>query len=225
MPNTNTNTDTIKKTRGGLVPAKVINLSTNETVLCMFNPFEYTLSKQNSWEAKAVRGKNVPKVEFKSGGKQSLKLTLHFDGLMEDKDVREFTDPLWRMMKVDENATHRESGKSQPPEVAFEWGRLYFRAVLTSMSQKFTLFKQDGTPVRCQIEVTLDQHIDVDDYSDQQPVATAQDNAQEVTVTAGDRLDHIAASTSSSIRSIAESNNIDNPQNIPPGSQLTVRPE
>lgn len=215
--------DTIKKTRGGLVPAKLINLSTDETVLCMFNPYEYTLSKQNSWEAKPKRGQNMPKVEFKSGGKQILKLTLHFDGLLDDKDVREFTDPLWRMMQVDTRQTNRDSGKSQPPEVAFEWGRLYFRAVLTSMSQKFTLFTEEGKPVRCQVEVTLEQLIDIDDYKEPPPVAP--DRAQEVNVTAGDRLDHIAARTNSSIRKIAAANNVDNPNNIPPGQPLTVHPD
>lgn len=217
--------DTIKTTRGGLVPAKVINLSTNETVLCMFNPYEYTLSKQNQWSPEKKRGQNTPGAQFTKGGSQTLKLTLHFDGLLEDKDVYEMTKPLWRMMLVDEKTKKTDSRKGQPPEVAFEWGRLYFRAVLTNMSQKFTLFKQDGTPVRCQVDITLEQHEDVDDYKQDTPGGTGQDDVEEVVLIAGERLDHVAAKTSSSIRQIAESNNIDNPQNIPAGQQLTVRPE
>ena len=33
-------------TRGGLEPAVIVNVDTGEPVRCMFNPHEYTLSKQ-----------------------------------------------------------------------------------------------------------------------------------------------------------------------------------
>jgi hypothetical protein len=32
-------------TKGGLVPAKLVNLATNDEVNCMFNPHEYSLTK------------------------------------------------------------------------------------------------------------------------------------------------------------------------------------
>ncbi len=212
----------IKATRGGLEPAAIINLRTNQEVRCMFNPQEYTLTKSNSWERKPVRGKNVPKVEFKQGGSQTLRLTLHFDTLAERTDVREFTDPLWKMMMVDEQSENRRSGKSAPPEVAFRWGRLYFQAVITNLTQKFTLFIDDGKPVRCTVDVTLEQLIDVDDYRPQQPSAGGASQRAEQTVTAvqGDRMDNVAAAATGdpgAYREIAEANNVDNPLNVRPG--------
>ncbi|NWF69251.1 MAG: hypothetical protein HXY40_09195 [Chloroflexi bacterium] len=214
-------------TRGGLKAATLVNESTHEVVPCTFNPFEYTLSKQNSWEKKPVKGKNVPKVTFKQGGSQILKLTLYFDTSDDGSDVRKYTDALWRMMMVDDNKKNDKSAKSEPPEVSFHWGRLYFTAVLTSMSQKFTLFKDDGTPIRCQVDVTLEQMIDKDDYREEGPAqGKGKEAARTVTATQSDRIDHIASKNSSGgskdARSVAEKNNLDDPLKIPPGKKLKV---
>jgi hypothetical protein len=212
-------------TRGGLVPAALINLNTNERVNCMFNPNEYTITKNNSWERKETKGKNVPAVTFKQGGSQTLKLQLLFDTYAEGTDVRLHTDMIWKMMAVDETKKNPKSGKSDPPMVAFEWGKLYFKAVITSLSQKFTLFLQDGTPVRTTVDITLEQLIDEDDYRPQPAGATPASDSTVVTTTSSDRPDTIAAEQTgdpANQRQIMEANNIDNPKKIPPGTPLNV---
>lgn len=214
--------------RGGLVRAKIINLTTNEEVQCMFNPNEYTLTKRNTWTTTPAVGANTPQVTFQQGGSQSLRLTLHFDSLMDDTDVRNYTDPLWKMMMVDERNRNPESDTAAPPECAVSWGRLYFRAVLTSMTQKFTMFKPDGTPVRCQVDVTFEQKIDtLDDYDDSFIPVRAADAQREVSAVLGDRVDNIVSSANNSskipdIRSVMEDNGIDDPLNIAPGSTLRI---
>jgi hypothetical protein len=216
---------TLNVTRGGLVPAKLVNLSTNEEVKFMFNPFEYAISKSNTWEKKPVIGKNVPQVVFQQGGAETLSLTLHFDTLADGADVRGYADTLWKMMMVDETTENPRSGKSAPPAVAFEWGRLYFKAIITSMTQKFTLFLPNGTPVRCQVDVSLEQMADDNEF---QPQITGggtggQTAPRTSTVTQGDRMDHIAANStgdSSNWRSVAEQNNVDNPLSLQPGQTL-----
>ena len=168
----------------------------------------------------------MPLVIFQQGGPQTLKLTLHFDTLAEATDVRDHTDPLWKMMMVDEQSENPRSGKSFPPLVAFRWGKLSLQGVITSLSQKFTLFLDDGTPVRCTVDITLEQLIDVDDYAPQTSNgATAGVAQQVVTAVAGDRLDAIAAATgqaAESWREIAEANNIDDPLSIRPGQTLRI---
>ena len=64
-------------TKGGLAPATLTNLDTNEIVNFMFNPFEYTLSKRNTWQDKPLTGQNLPYINFQQGGAITLKLTLH----------------------------------------------------------------------------------------------------------------------------------------------------
>jgi F0F1-type ATP synthase beta subunit len=97
------------------------------------------------------------------------------------------------------------------------------------MSQKFTLFKPDGTPVRCSVDVTLEQLIDIDDYKDSdlpeiaaldKAISKIQEAAKSVEAVEGDRIDNIAAKVGETVRKVLEDNNIDNPLNIPVGKLL-----
>ena len=212
-------------TKSGLQAAYIENRATSKKVHCMFNPFEYTITKSNSFKLNPSKGKNAPKAEFTEGGKQVLKLTLHFDTQQEGTDVRDLTDPLWEMMMVVDKKENPRSGKSSPPEVAFSWGKLYFKAFITNLSQKFTLFKGDGTPIRCSLDITLEQFIDVNDYRSQsEGVGNLAQLPQTVTVTGGDRLDNVAATgkgTASAMRHIAETNGIDDVLRMRSG--ITIR--
>jgi hypothetical protein len=211
-------------TKGGLAPATITNLITNEVVKFMFNPFEYTITKQNTWQEKPVIGQNLPMVTFQQGGAETLNLTLHFDNQEAQGDVRVFTQPLWKMMMIDEQNKNARSGKGQPPPVMFEWGKLHFKAIITNMSQKFSLFSESGVPLRCTVEVSLRQYLDDADIAPQTPGQTGSSStASSATVVQGERLDNIAASNGGgNHRDIAEANNIDNPLNVPAGTQLKL---
>lgn len=210
-------------TRGGLAAAKLINLVSNEEVLCMFNPFEYSITKQNTWTAPSGEmGTDAPHPTFSRGGQMGLTLNLNFDTLSEGKDVRETTNKLWKMMMVDASTEHAESGKSSPPEVAFSWGRLYFKAYIDSMTQKFTLFTPEGTPVRALVTVSLKQMFPDGEFPEQAGAAISTPAIQAITVTQSDRIDNIAAQTGdpSNYRALAEANKIDNPLSLQPGQQI-----
>ena len=214
---------TLNVTKGGLAPATITNLNTNEVVKFMFNPFEYTITKQNTWQDKPVIGQNLPKVTFQQGGAETLNLTLHFDNQASGGDVRQYTQPLWKMMMIDEQKKNATSGKGEPPPVMFEWGKLHFKAIITNMSQKFLLFNENGVPLRCTVEVSLRQYLDDADIAPQTAGATSSSSTPtSATVVEGQRLDNIAAQNGTSQRDLAENNNIDNPLNVPAGTQLKV---
>jgi hypothetical protein len=219
-------------TRSGLVAARIYEVddSGNEkgggiSVPCMFNPFEYSVSKTNTYQPKAGNQSDVPIIEFKEAGSQTLKLNLTFDTYETDQDVTLETNKLWKLMEA---KTRQESGKNEkvpPPEVAFEWGVFRFVAVITTMSQKFTLFKRDGTPVRAQVDMTFTQHKDLNDYPNQNPTSGGGPIQQLWRVKAGDRLDLIAYDVygdPTKWRLIALANGITNPLTIRPGQQLTI---
>jgi len=115
-------------TRGGLKPATITNTINNDVVKFMFNPYEFTLTKANKWTEDPKVGRNVPKVEFDSGGAVTLKLTLHFDTQDTGADVRAFTDPLWKMMMVADETMNDTTNKSQPPPVEFKYNAIYFKS-------------------------------------------------------------------------------------------------
>ena len=214
-------------TRGGLEPAVIVNKDTNDTVRCMFNPHEYTLTKQNRWERGETKGKNVPRLKFSQGGSQTLKLQLFFDTYAEGSDVRTHTDPLWQMMMVNSDRTNPRSNKSEPPPVSFQWGGLVFDAVITNMSQKFTLFFKDGTPARTTVEITLEQLSDDQDFARQNPTSGGGEAPRTRLVKAGERLDLIAYDEyedATEWRRIAEANALTHPLRLRPGQRLVIPP-
>lgn len=214
-------------TRGDLAPAMIVNLTTMEQVYCMFNPHEYTLSKQNSWEKGTTKGKNVPRVKFSQGGAQTLKLQLFFDTYVEGTDVRVHTRGLWKMMMVTDELKNPRNDKSEPPKVAFHWGKFYFKAVITNLSQKFTLFLKDGTPVRTTVDVSFQQVEDEFDHPLQNPTSGGGPPIRTHTVQAGERIDLIAARVygdSTKWRLIAQENDLSHPMRLRPGRQLVIPP-
>ncbi len=222
----------MSNTRGDLVAARIyeVDKSGKEkgggiSVNCMFNPFEYSVSKSNSFNDQPKNNADVPHVEFTKAGPQTLKLNLTFDSYEADDDVSLVTNKLWKLM---ESKTRREGKKTKkipPPEVAFEWGVFRFVAYIASMTQKFTLFKADGTPVRAQVDVSFTQYIDREDYPNQNPTSGGGPIDRIHRVIAGDRLDTIAYEVygdAAKWRLIAEYNHVGNPLAIRPGMQIVI---
>jgi hypothetical protein len=214
-------------TFGDLEPATIINLTSGDQVYCMFNPHEFTVSKQNRFTSGNVKGRNVPQIEFDQGGPQTLKMQLFFDTFAEGTDVRSHTDGLWNMMMISESKLKQRSNKSEPPDVEFRWGRFSFRAVITNITQRFTLFLQDGTPVRTTVEVSFQQKEDPEDYPQQNPTSGGGPPLKTHIVQAGERLDWIAAQAygdASQWRLIADANDIVHPLRLREGQQLVLPP-
>lgn len=231
-------------TKGGLTPGTITNLNdTSKVVKFMFNPFEYTIAKSTTWNETIVTGRNVPLVSFQQGSPMTLSLTLYFDTLDTRTDsgthtsVRDHTLNLWALMMVDEDNTNQTSGKSEPPPVAFEWGDVYFKSVITNLSEKLTLFSETGTPLRAEMTVKLQQYFDPNDTPPQIPSQPTWTTTAPKTSTfsAGMRLDLIGAfkgtvtkaietgqDAAQGMRDVAEKNNIDDPLNVPSGTQLLL---
>jgi nucleoid-associated protein YgaU len=91
------------------------------------------------------------------------------------------------------------------------------------MTQKFTMFKRDGTPVRAEVSITLKQV--AEKPKGQNP--TSRSEARKIwVVEEGQRLDWIAYqeyNDASQWRYIAETNNLNSPD-IYPGQVLKLLP-
>lgn len=194
-------------------------------IACAFNPYEYAVSKTNTYQEEALNNADVAEVKFVKAGAQTLRLNLTFDSYESGKDVSLVTNQLWKLMEVKTRQESDETKKVPPPDVAFEWGGFRFTAVITNMTQKFTLFKHDGTPVRAKVDVTFTQYKDVNDYPRQNPTSGGGEIQRIWRVTQGDRLDTIAAAVygdATQWRVIAEYNGIVNPAALRNGQRLTI---
>ena len=112
-------------------------------------------------ELNELAGANLPTPEFQSGQATTLQLQLFFDTFETKKDVRDaYTEKIWNMMRVhdDPKVQDPKTKKGRPPLVQFHWGKAWsFEAVITSIQQKFTLFLNDGTPVRAELTIAFQQ--------------------------------------------------------------------
>jgi nucleoid-associated protein YgaU len=199
----------------------------NPPVVCLFNPKEYSSTKQNQWQDKTAKGENVPHIEFGGGQPATLQMQLFFDTYATGEDVRQkHTDAIWELMLVDESLKDAKSKKSRPPMVRFQWGKAwYFEAVITNISQKFTLFLGDGTPVRATLDVTFRQIKDTKRFGRQNPTSGGEENQRQWEVKAGDTLAWIAYAEygdSNEWRRIADANRMNNLRQLRPGQMLEI---
>lgn len=220
--------------------AKIVSVNPNDItrdttdicVDCMFNPFEYTIAKTNQFRETATQPlNNQPQAEFIKAGAQSLTLNLVFDTYETMQNVTRKTNDLWKFMSVTVEQRQGEEVKIPPPLAAFEWGGGFrFVAYLTNMTQRFTLFRKDGTPVRANVTVTFTQYHDIEDFGSQSQNPTSGSGPAERIrqVVAGDRIDGIAAEEyqdATKWRLIADHNQLTNPLALEPGMFLRIPPE
>lgn len=219
-------------TTSSLVKAVILNVDSGERVECLFNPKEYTFAKANNWESKKVTGGNVPQLTFSGGQPATLQMELFFDTYAEAtngqaEDVRkEYTDKIWSLMMVDEKLKDKKNKKGRPPKVRFQWGSAWsFNAVIASISQKFTLFLPDGTPVRATLTVSFQQVKDEAALAPQNPTSGGVGGDRAWLVADGDTLAWIAYKEygdTSRWRLIADANRLASVRQLEPGTMLVI---
>ncbi len=213
-----------------LVKAYLYNEDSKQKVVdCLFNPTEYAFTKNNSWEAKRVMGKNVPMVNFQGGGIMTLTVSLLFDTSLAagQPDVRKYTEKVLKLMEVDESLKDSKNKKGRPPRVSFRWGQYWsFKSVIVSINQRFTLFKPDGQPVRATLDVTFQQVESEGTYPPTNPTSYAEVNKVRV-VMPGETIDSVAFDEYGDAKCwklLADHNEIDDPMHLKAGQKLTIPP-
>ncbi|HEY0737782.1 MAG TPA: hypothetical protein VGD69_22880 [Herpetosiphonaceae bacterium] len=213
---------------GQLTKAEIENLDTGKSVVCMFNPKEYTLSRSNNWTDKTSKGRDVPELEFGGGAPANLTLQLLFDTYETRGDVSKITQKLWEMMKIVQSRTNPATKIGEPPHCQFKWGSVWaFEAVIVSISQKFTLFAADGTPLRAILDVTFKQIADQDKYPRQNPTSGGNPGEHVRMIREGETLPYIAYEEygdSTVWRHLADTNSIRDPRRLRPGDMLLITP-
>lgn len=209
-----------------LTKALIINMETGAFIPCMFNPTEYSFSKKNSWKVDNSTGKDAPPISFTSGDPSTLTMQLFFDTYAEKRNVRAHTEPVCNLMEVVPKLVDGKTERGRPPMVRFQWGKSWtFDAIITSITQKFTLFLDDGTPVRATLDVSFQQVKDKKQLEAQNPTSGGEGGERVWTVSAGDTLAWIAFKmygTSTNWRPIAQANGLTNVRRLTPGMVLVI---
>jgi hypothetical protein len=207
----------------------------NVPIPVLFNPSEYTIEKGNTYQSTTLPGMATPVSQFVAGNADTLSMELFFDTYSPSlrkhfvpprSDVRIFTRPIAELLEID-------STIHAPPVVRFVWGAplgsplgLHFKAIIERFSQRFTMFLDDGTPVRAIVNITFKEYKTVSDQLAELALESA-DRTTLRTIKEGDSLWYLAAENygdSEQWRAIAEANDIENPRLLSAGRQIEIPP-
>jgi nucleoid-associated protein YgaU len=193
----------------------------NDRAEVIFNPAEYSLEKGNQFASTPLPGLSNPIVSFVNGDADVLTLELFFDTYTNKggSDVRKDTLKIARLLDIDPTL-------HAPPPVLFVWGPLRFKAIIERLTQRFTMFKEDGVPVRATLNVTFKEYKTIQDQLNDKPTESSDWTKRRV-LTQQDRLCLIAAieyEDPTVWRAIADANDIDNPRLLQPGQEIRLPP-
>jgi len=200
-----------------------------EKVEFQFNPAEVTIQKSAPKAKQPAKGSDTYKIEEKAS--EPWKITLQnviFDTYETRENVKQkYIDSFERFAGYYSD-THKA------PKLLFVWGKFLtqsddknnFDCKLEQFQCTYTMFLNDGTPVRAKCGITL-----VEDMSHKaarvKKEKKSPDNAKFRTFKRGDTLQSIAFEeydNPAEWRRIADVNGIDDPLNVEPGTRLLVPP-
>lgn len=197
-------------------------------VEALFNPSEISITRSAWWDRLHGIGQGglasaTVVQEFRSLAADTISIDLFFDTYdrrpagIGGADVRRHTGQVVALTDVDTELHH-------PPVCYLRWGAFdIFTGVLTSLSQRFTLFLPDGTPVRATLtcefsQVTSAAHVRVGELHSADVVKTR-------LVRRYDTLQSLAADEYGDPalwRPIALANGIVRPRDLLPGTRLII---
>jgi hypothetical protein len=207
----------------------------NEQIEVLFNPAEYSIEKGNTFQSTALPGMGTPVTQFVTGNADTLTMELYFDTyakssrhgtVTQREDVRNYTRKIANLMEID-------SQLHAPPIVEFVWGPplgtpqgIQFTGTIEKISQKFTFFLDDGTPVRATLSVTFKEYKTVQQQLEEM-ARQSTDRTKHKEVREGEALWLYASeeyNDPDQWRVIADRNLIENPRILVPGTTLELPP-
>jgi hypothetical protein len=183
-----------------------------------FNPTEYQLQKGNTFAEIPIPGLESPPIQFIRGASEKLTADLLLDTSDTLEDVREkYVDKLRDLMRL-------KTELHAPPILRFTWDAEVFKGVLETMNVTYTLFTQDGVPLRAKVSIAMKEYRPVEVQVKESPKASP-DFEKAYVVRRGDTLSSIAAAVyrdPAAWRAIARANGIADPRTLEPGVNLTL---
>ena len=146
----------------------------------LFNPNQYVIDKSNTFATMQVPGLESSIIQFVRGESESLSLELFFDTYTyhSSQNVRDYTNKVRDLLNIDEEI-------HAPPICTFEWGKQNFTGIVENATTTFTMFLDDGTPVRARMNLNIKQYQNTAEKGVREH---SPDRTRRRTVTEGDSL-------------------------------------
>lgn len=206
-----------------------------QTFEVLFNPAEYSIEKGNTFQSMSLPGLATPVTQFVTGNADTLTMELYFDTyskssrhgtMVQREDVRNYTRKISNLMEIDPDL-------HAPPLCEFIWGPpigspegIQFAGIIEKVSQKFTYFLDDGTPVRATLNVTFKEYKTIEQQLREMKLKSA-DRTKRREFKEGESIwlfAHVEYGDPGLWRVIANHNGLENPRIIAPGTELELPP-
>lgn len=203
------------------------NIAPKNTIECLFNPEQLSISKSVTWSADDTPFVNAPTMSFRSGGAATLDLELMLDTTDTGDPVTTYTNQLLKLTEINDALPKPSAAIKRPPTVHFLWGDFVsFESYVKSLSITYTYFASDGTPLRANAKLSLEQaEDDRPNWPNQNPTSGTPQPHRVHVVQAGETIDNLAVTyfgKPDRWKLLAELNDIDDPLRLAPGTRLRV---
>ena len=195
-----------------------------ERIPVLFNPFEYSIERANTFKASAIPGLSGPLLCFVNGEAEVLSMELFLDDYTDpptapERSVDRLMESIVTLLEIDAEL-------HAPSPVQFVWGKLCFKAIIEKISRKVTLFHPDGRPARAALAVSFKEYKTLPELTSDPPLESA-DKTKRRVIVGRDSLWAMAAreyGDPALWRVIARHNDIDDPRDVAAGDWVAVPP-
>lgn len=134
---------------------QILFVELGERVEAYYNPKEIAIDRQVPWSRHKSPRTDLPRAEFTGAEPRSMTLELFFDTYESGESV--YSKYL---AKLEKGAVMMEQGSGpdrRPPTCLVTWGNGFpkFVGVIESLSVKYTMFFNEGTPCRATAAIKL----------------------------------------------------------------------
>ncbi len=204
--------------------------SVKKTFTALINPETLSTDYRIIYNNKQASGTTVPQLKFQNIQSGKVSFTLIFDGTGLISTAKESYRKKTVPEQIDQfiNTTIKYQGSiHRPYYLSLIWGKsLFFKGFLTDLSIKHKLFKQDGTPIRSEANVTF-QTSDSAAHAARRAGKKSPDMTHIRKIMAGDRLPNMCNKIYDGVNyyiQVAKHNQLNHLRSLKPGNNLSFPP-
>jgi nucleoid-associated protein YgaU len=200
-----------------------------------YNPETITIKRFAATTNQSTQGSESTTRKGKGSTQEGRESEISLKGIIFDTYEQKPTKSVYKeYIEKLEVLVGYDQGKHAPLTLLFNWGKfagdnksdLQLQCWMDEFQVEYTMFLNDGTPVRAKVDLTLKTGLTPQELNKEKEMHSP-DHAKMVTVRRGDTLSaiaHVEYNDSGEWRRIADANGIDDPMTLRPGMKLLVPP-